>query len=195
MDPDGKVIAVLDWKKRTVPGFKELMLSGRDFIGLRMRAEKGDVEAKNFYFIQALKMKHFKLDAAREYRKKLKKVIPEQNKEIDTLFAELEVEQELQPLYKNTDRSKAKELQAAAGKKFWEMERAGRTPGEENTVRTFYLLLLIYAEVEKDIPAFEKGLERMKERVANMRPEFYEAKEKILEQIKEEKKAEEGKKK
>ncbi|HTF56584.1 MAG TPA: hypothetical protein VK661_05050 [Planctomycetota bacterium] len=186
MDAAGKVIANLEGE-RSVAGFQAMMTSGKTFADLKAKAEKGDNAAKVEYFPKALRLGHFKLAEARKYLAGLKDVPVEGRKEIDGLFAGLEMKDILAPLYENRDQSKRKELQVAAGRKFWEMDKAGRIPSEEDDVRDFYALIVIAAEEDKNIPAFEKGLAQLKERFGDKVKRFTDAKEEALEKLKAEK--------
>ena len=187
MDAEGKVIATLEGD-RTAEGFRAMMKQGSDFVDLRTRVEKGDTAAQADFFIQALKFKHFKIDAARKYQAGLKKVTPDQKKTIDGLIVGMEVQELLAPLYTLKDRSKGKEMQIDLGRKFWQMHEHGRVPTQDDDVGPFYSFALLFAEAEKNIIAFEKSLEALKAHFGDkIRQEFVRAKEEILEKMKAEK--------
>ncbi|HKS17195.1 MAG TPA: hypothetical protein VJU16_07770 [Planctomycetota bacterium] len=191
MEASGEVVGVLDWQKRSVDGFKGLMASGKEFVDLRAKAEKGDAAAKTDYFLRALKLGRFKLSAAKSYQATLKKVTPDQKKEIDGLFAGLEFKEVVEPLNKierGTDPAKVKELQRDAGKKCWEMHQGGRIPAEDNDFGGFYSLILIFAEVEKDIPTFELALKAIQDHFGDkVNARFLKAKQEILKKLQDEK--------
>jgi len=187
LDAAGKVIANLEGD-RTIEGFQGMMKSGKEYTELKAKAEKGDPVAKVEFFIRALKLGEFKLDAARKYNETLKGVSAEQKAQIDGEIVGLEVNDILEPLNAVRDRAKAKELQIAAGKKFWAMEQSGRIPSGDDQFGPFYGYMLLFAESDKNIPAFEKALAAMKDHFGpRLRKDFLQAKEEILEKMKEEK--------
>jgi len=188
MNPAGKVIGELHWEKRTVDGCRELMKDGKAFTELMAKAEKGDNGARIEYFPKALKLGHFKLAEAKTYYAGLKNVPAEAKKEIDGLLAGLEMKDILAPLSRPImDRAKVKELQVAAGRKLWEMEQGSRVPGEEDDAITFYALIVIAAEEDKNLPAFERGLSVLKDRFGSKVKRFIDQKQPVLDKLKEEK--------
>jgi len=187
MDASGKVIANLEGD-RTIDGFQGMMKAGQEYHDFKAKADKGDPVAKIEFFVRALKLGEFKLDAARKYNESLKGVTPEQKARIDGEIVGLEVNDLLEPLNAVRDRAKAKELQIEAGKKFWAMDQAGRIPSGDDQFGPFYGFMLLFAESEKNIPAFEKALGAMKDHFGpRLRKEFLQAKEEILEKMKSEK--------
>ena len=85
------------------------------------------------------------------------------------------------------DRAKAKELQVAAGRKLWEMDQGSRVPGDDDDAMTFYALIVIAAEEDKNIPAFEKGLTVLKDRFGSRMKPFIDKRQPVLDKLKEEK--------
>lgn len=192
MDATGKLFGSPDG--RNVESFRKHMTLVREYIDFKAKAAKGDSGAKVEFFIRALKMGDFKkLEEARKHLATLKGVSKEQKTSIDGLLVGLEVRDLVQPLLQNQDRSKAPELLKSTGKKLLELDKAGRVPAGDADFGTFYSVILDYAEQEKNIPAFEKSLQALKDRFGdNLNQRFLAAKEEALEKLKAEK--EEGNK-
>ena len=166
----------------------------REYLDFKAKAAKGDAGAKVEFFIRALKMGDFKkLEEAKKHLATLKGVSKEQKAAIDGQLVGLEVRDLVQPLLQNQDRGKTPELLKSIGKKLLEMDKGGRVPAGDADYGTFYSIILDYAEQEKNIPAFEKGLQALKDRFGdNLNQRFLSAKEEALEKLKAEK--EEGNK-
>ena len=188
MDAGGKVVALLDTDKdRNVEEFKNLIKSGAQFAELREKAEKGDTATKLEYFSQALKLGSFTLEEARKFYAGMKDVPAEKKSEIEGRLASMEHRAVLAPLMEERDRAKQKEMFPALGKKLWEMDKAGRIPSDEGDFRDFYALIIFYAEKDKDIPAFERALQQLKEKGGDRMRGFVNQKEPVLQKLKEEK--------
>ena len=191
LSSEGKVIAQLDFQKRSVDGFRDMMKEGRDFLDLKAKVDKGDNAAKIAYFPKAVKLGQFKLAEARKFVAGIKNVPADSKKEIDGLLAGLEMDEVLKPLRENRDPGKRKELQLAAGRKMGEMDKAGTIPWDDDHFRDFYALMVIAGEEDKNIAAMERGLAQLKERLGEKMKRFTDQKEAVLQKLKEEK---EGKK-
>jgi len=187
MDATGKLFGSPN--DRTVESFRKLMTVVSEYGNFKAKAEKGDAVAKVEFFIRALKVGDFKkLDEAKKHLATLKKVSKEQKTEIDGLLYGLEVRDIVEPLNQNKDDGKKAELTKSVGKKLVEMDKAGHLPAMDEDFGVFYSVILSYAEQEKDIPLFEKGLEALKARFGdNLNQRFLSAKEQILEKMKDEK--------
>ena len=187
MDASGKVMGSPN--DRSVEGFRKLMTTVKEYVDYKAKADKGDAAAKVEFFIRALELGDFKkLDEAKKHLAGLKGVTKEQQAKIDGQFIGLEVKDIIEPLMQNRDQKKVAELQKTAGKKLLEMDQAGRIPVADDDFGTFYSVILAYAEQEKLIPAFEKGLEALKARFGDkLNKRFLDAKERALEKMKEEK--------
>ena len=185
MDATGKVYGSPQGRK--VAQFGEHMKLVKEYLDFKPKAEKGDAVAKIEFFIRAMAMGDYKsLDEAKKHLATLKKVSKEQQARVDEQFLILEIGDVLKPVRENRDRNKAQELQAGAGKTFLEMHKKGRVPKSEGLFGEFYSAILAHAEVAKDIPAFEEALKLLEEKFPQA-TQFFEAKRKILEGMKEEK--------
>jgi len=181
MDAEGKVLG--SPPGRSVADFRTM----KEYFELKPKADKGDAVAKIEFFIRAMPMGDYKtLDDAKKYLATLKKVTKEQQARIDEQFLGLEVQEILKPVRENRDRSKNRELEAAAGKTLLAMHKKGRIPKSEGLFGEIYSYILTHAEVAKDIPAFEEALKLLEERFPEA-TQWLDAKRKILEKMKEEK--------
>jgi len=188
MDSTGKVMGSPPGRK--VENFRSHMKLVKEYGDLKAKADKGDAKAKIDFFIAALKMGDYKdLDEAKKHLSTLKKPSKEQQAEIDGIFVGFEVQKLAEPLRKATSAEQAKELQSSIGKKFAEMEKAGRIPTKNDDFGMFYSLILAHAEEAKDVALFEKSLNALKEKFGeDINQNFVRAKEAVLEKMKAEQK-------
>lgn len=183
MDADGKVLGEPPGRK--VADFRTLI----EYADLKPKAEKGDEAAKVEYFIRAIMMGDYRdVESAKSHLGTLKNVSKEQQARVEALFVDLEVQEIMKPLRENEDQTKVRELTIAAGRRCLEMHRKKSLPTMDNSIGEFYSTILVYAEAEKDIPAFEAALKRLEERFPEA-TRFFATKKKILEQMKKEKEA------
>jgi hypothetical protein len=187
MSAEGKVISKLDFEKRTVDGFRDMVKEGRDFLDLKAKADKGDNAAKLAYFPKAVKLGTFKWAEARKFVEGIKNVPADSKKEFDGLLAGLEMDEVLKPLMEARDPAKRKELQVAAGRKMTEMDKAGTIPSDDDHFRDFYALMVIAGEEDKNIAPMERGIAQLKERFGDKLKRFTDLKEAALQKLKEEK--------
>lgn len=181
MDAEGKVLG--QPPGRTVGDFTTMM----EYFELKPKAEKGDAVATIEFFIRAMQMGDYKsLGDAKKHHATLKKITKEQQARIDEQFLGLEIQDILQPVRENKERFKHQELQAAAGKTLLEFHKKGRVPKPDGLFGAFYGAILSHAEVDKDIPLFEEALKLLEGRFPEA-TQFFEAKRKVLESLKEEK--------
>lgn len=74
-----------------------------------------------------------------------------------------------------------------AGRKNWEMHNAGRAlPSGAEEVRNFWMLILVYAEDERNLAAFDESLKELKKLVGTNEwlPKWLEGRERVYEEIK-----------
>ena len=156
MDADGNVTAKLAGQ-RTVDGFGQTAEKAKAFAELKKKADGGDKAAKHDYFLQALELSHFAADVA---RKKMTEVelTAEEKEKVESKCLDLEVSDALASITED------KETRLAAGKKFAEMKKAGRIAKSDQTVQPFWILMMDYAESQKDAALYEEGLNAMKEK-------------------------------
>lgn len=155
LDAEGNLLAK-HYGQRTLEMFRETarraQAKAQSLQDLKARAEQGDAAAKHAYLLAQLELGHLALEAARRRADELADLSPEQTRRLHGLLADLEVA----------------EIGAApaaeAGRRCFEMKRAGRIPIGDEAVQAFWFLILDYAESQKDAPAFEEGLTALKSR-------------------------------
>jgi hypothetical protein len=79
----------------------------------------------------------------------------------------------------------------AAGKKFYDLHKAGKAgPTGEQAIQPYYILMMNAADELKDAATFEAALKILKDKFGGLpqAKKFFEAKEKRLEELKAEKK-------
>jgi hypothetical protein len=186
MDSTGKVLG--SPSGRTVEKFREHMKLAKSYVELKAKADKGDAVAKVEFFILALHFGDYKTaEEAKTHLAGLKRVSKEQQAKIDGYLVGFEVQALMEPVRKAGSRQEAQELEKSTGKKFAEMEKAGRIPAKNDDFGSFYVLILAHAEDTKNVPLFEKGLNALKERFgSDINQRFVSEKEATLERLKEE---------
>jgi hypothetical protein len=156
MDADGNVTAK-HAGQRTVEAFGQTAEKAKAFADLKKKADGGDKTAGHDYFLQALDLSHFTAEAA---RKKMAEVdlSAEEKEKVETKCVDLEVTDALSTITED------KETRVAAGKKFAEMKKAGRVAKSDQTVQPFWIIMMEYAEAQKDAALYEEGLNALKEK-------------------------------
>lgn len=180
MDSAGNVLAEHDGP-RSAAEFGKTGEKASAFIALKAKAEKGDKAAQVELAIAELELGHIKLDEA---KKKLegKKLSKEQQAKLDGLAASAAVKEVLETVTQD------KATQLAAGKKFLEMKKAGQAaPSSDQLFQPYWILMLNYAEEQKDVKSFEEALGAIKERYASnpQAQNFFKAKDESLKKLKE----------
>ena len=179
MDEAGNVLAEHE-DQRTAAAFAKTGGKARDFLALKAKAEKGDKAAVIDLTIAQLELGHI---GAEEADKKLKdaKLTKEQQAKVDGLKAAAEV----RDIMKSVTQDPA--TQAAAGRKFLELKKAGKpAPADDQGFQAFYILILNNAEKDKDVPLFEECLKALKDRFGSV-PQaqgFFKAKDEALKKLK-----------
>lgn len=124
------------------------------------------------------------VDAA-EIRKNAKPegATPEQVKRLETALANHEVQETLDGLRGARDKSVALD----AGKKLLEMKTAGRVPTWSYPTQGFWMLIMDFAESEKDAASFEEALNTLKPKLEKLPggQAWIDKKTEILKQLKE----------
>jgi len=177
LDAEGLLLAVHNGQ-RTAAGFDETVVKAKAFVDLRKKAEAGDKAAKLEHFLQAMDLGHFTADELRKRAKEL-----DLGKDHMAKVEAACLNMEIAAIFEGVTQDKT--TWVPAGKKFAEMKKAGRVPTDPSVAPNFWVFIMEYAYSEKDAPLFEEGLAAMKERKA--RPQWVEAQEKRLAEIKEKK--------
>ena len=183
MDAEGKVLAEHE-DARTAEAFGKTGEKAKSFLALKDKAEKGDKAAQVEYALAQLELGQIKPAEAQE---KLKgaKLSKEQQAKLDGLVSTGEVREIMETVTQD------KATQVAAAKKFLEMKKAGKAaPADDRLVQPYWILMMNYAEGEKDAALFEECLKALKARFAsNVQAQgFFKAKEEALKKLKDENK-------
>ena len=181
MDAEGKVVAVHE-EERTAAAFARTGENVKAYVALKPKAEKGDKAAKVDFALVQLELGKIKLDDAQKQIKESGATLTkEQKAKLDGIAVNASIMEVVEGI--QNDETKAK----AAGKQFYEMQKAGKPgPTSEAAIQPYYILGLRAAEEAKDAAVFEKNLKVLKDKFgSNPRAQkFFEEQEKKLEGLK-----------
>lgn len=182
LDASGHLLETLQGS-RNVQGFTSLMeraaARATELTDLKQKAEAGDPEARRQYLFAMLRLGNLQLDEAETLAQGLD-LNPADRTQLETGLANLEVSRRVGELQGST-----REQQLEAGRRFAEMARRGRIPGEADLQQPFWVLILDHAEAVEEVPLFELALARLEERYgANPRTrDFFARRREALEKL------------
>jgi hypothetical protein len=179
MDPQGNILAVHE-DERSAAGFAKTGAKAKTFLDLKEKAAKGDPAAKIDFIIAQLDMGQIKAADAEKQLKDAGKLSKEQQAKLDEILANVAVMEIVKGIESENE---AKE----AGKKFYEMQKAGKPgPTSDQALQPYYILGMNAAEEAKDAATFEKNLNTLKAKFGSnpQAKKFFDAKEKKLEELK-----------
>jgi hypothetical protein len=179
MDAEGNILAVHE-EERTAEAFSKTGAKAKAFLTLKEKAAKGDNAAKVDLIIAQLDMGQIKAADAEQKLKEAGKLSKEQQTKLDGILVNASVLDTVKAIESEADAK-------AAGKKFYEMQKAGKAgPTSDQAVQPYYILGMNAAEEAKDAATFEKDLNILKEKFGKnpQAQKFFEAKEKKLEELK-----------
>lgn len=182
MDSDGNVLAEHEGA-RDAESFAKTGAKAKAFVDLKKKAEKGDKAAKLDFLIARLDLGQLNVTDAEKELKDLGKPSKDQQKKLDEILPNARVREVL----KGID---SQEAQVDAGKKFYEMKKAGQpAPTGDNEIQGYWILMMMHAEKEKDAASYEEGLKALKAKFgSNPRAQrFFQQSEEKLKKLKEEK--------
>lgn len=180
MDSEGDVLAELEGP-RSVQGFEGMMAKAREFVELVKKAKAGDKEAKYKVLVHRLKMGGIPAEEVEKEAKAAGPLTREQEETIQSLLANASVMEVLKNI-------KDKGSKLEAGKKFLEMKKAGKpAPSGEQEVQAYWILMMEYAEDQKDAATFEEALNALKKKFGDnpQAQQFFKTKEEALKKLKE----------
>lgn len=188
MDSEGNVLAKHEGA-RNAEGFEKSAGKAAEFTALKKKAEEGDAAAKIDLLIAQLTLNHLKVEEAQKRLKELGDVPKDKQEKIAGMILNAEVNEIARTI------TKEKPTRLAAGKKYLEMKKAGRVPTADQEMQVFWILMMEFAENEKDAETYEAGLATLKAKFGgNPRTKkFFEEKEAALEKLKGDKKPPEKK--
>lgn len=179
MDAEGKVLAEHQGE-RSADGFGKTGQKAKDYLTLKAKADKGDKAAAIDFVILQLSMGQLQ---KAEAERKLKEAGP-LSKEQQARFEGELVNADVMETMKGVQ---SEEAAKAAGKKFYEAEKAGKPgPTGEQAMQPYYILMMRHASDAKDAVIFEKALTLLKAKFGTnpQAKRFFEANEKLLEELK-----------
>jgi hypothetical protein len=182
LDAEGNVLAKHEGA-RDADGFRETGRKVQAFLEVRRKAETGGAEAKLDYLIARLDLGHVKVaDAEREIGG-LGTPSPEQKARLDEALTNATVLETVREIQSD-------EGAEQAGKKFYEMHKAGKpAPTSDDAVQAYWILLMDCAEEKKDAAAFEAGFKALKAKFGELpqAQKWFKEKEETLKKLKESK--------
>jgi hypothetical protein len=179
MDGEGKVLAEHQGD-RSAEGFSKTGQKAKDFITLKAKAEKGDKAAKIDFIILQLSMGQIQ---AAEAEAKIKEAGAPTKEQQATLDGEL-VNASVMAIMKDVEDEESAKV---AGKKFYDLEKAGKSgPTGDQAMQPYYILMMKAAEDAKDAVVFEKAMNLLKKKFGDNpnAKRFFETNEKRLEELK-----------
>ena len=179
MDAEGTVLAEHQGE-RSADGFSKTGQKAKDYITLKAKADKGDKAAKIDFIIAQLALGQLKPAEAEAKIKEAGTPTKEQQAKLDGELVNGSVMEIMKTV---EDEESAK----AAGKKFLEMEKAGKPgPTGDQAMQPYYILMMKAAEEAKDVVVFEKALKTLKGKFGTNpnAKRFFDANDKTLEKLK-----------
>jgi hypothetical protein len=179
MDSEGNVLAEHQGD-RSAEGFSKTGQKAKEFVSLKAKADKGDKAAKIDFIIVQLSLGQVKAAEAEAKIKEAGTPTKEQQAKLDGELVNVSVMDTMKTV---DDEESAK----AAGKKFYEMEKAGKpAPTGDQSMQPYYILMMKAAEEAKDAVIFEKALKALKGKFGSNpnAKRFFEANDKKLEEMK-----------
>lgn len=179
MDSEGNVLAEHQGD-RSADGFSKTGQKAKEFVSLKAKADKGDKAAKIDFIIVQLSLGQVKAAEAEAKIKEAGTPTKEQQAKLEGELVNVSVMDTMKTV---DDEESAK----AAGKKFYDMEKAGKpAPTGDQSMQPYYILMMKAAEEAKDAVIFEKALKTLKGKFGSNpnAKRFFEANDKKLEEMK-----------
>ena len=178
LDAKGDVLSGV--QDRSVDGFRKAVKSAGDYTALAAKEKRTPAEEMCLLRLQH-DMHKVEDDAARERAGKIDVTDEAVKKDRDAFLFGLDIAAQVKG--KNF-RDPAEKI--AAGKTFAEWWKAGREPTDEGSAQPFFILMLDYAESERNVELFEKALGKLRD-MFGAKPEaagFFKKQEDRLEKLK-----------
>jgi hypothetical protein len=179
MDSEGNVLAVHE-EARTPEAFSKTGEKAKSFVSLKEKAEKGDAGTKIDFVLVQLSLGHLSAEEAEKRIKAAGTPTPEQQAKFDGEKVNADVLGTVKGI-------RSEEQAKAAGKKFYEAQKAGKAgPTAEPAMQPYYILMMDAADGAKDVETFEAALKTLKDKFGKIEEaqDFFKAKEKRLEELK-----------
>jgi hypothetical protein len=180
MDADGNVLAEHEGPP-TVAGFTQTMAKAQTFIDLKKKAAGGDKAAQVELLLLQAERGHLPPE---EIRKRMGQVAltDAQKAKIEGYLADADIRAVLETV------NASPATQQAAGRKFLEMRKAGKpAPTGDQEAFAYWLLIMTFAESDKNTAAYEEALGALKTKLAGNpnAKKFLDDKEAVLKRLKE----------
>ena len=182
LDAEGNVLAKHEGA-RDADGFRETGKKVRAFLELRKKAETGGPGAKLDYLIARLDLGHAKVGDAEREVGGLGTLSAEQKARFEVALTNATILETVRAIQND-------EGAEQAGKKFYEMYKAGKAaPTSDDAVQAYWILLMDCAEEQKDAVAFEAGFKALKAKFGELpqAQKWFKEKEETLKKLKESK--------
>jgi hypothetical protein len=178
MDAEGNVLAK-HRAARTVDALSKTAEEAKAFIDLKAKADAGDKEAQVELFFKQLELNHLTAAAARRRLDEMKDLPANRRQEAADRIVDLEIDEIVGEVTQD------KNTRIEAGRKFAEMNKAGRVPKSEEYFQAYWILMLDYAESVPDAGLFEKALGALKEKYGSnpQAATFFKQKEETLRRL------------
>lgn len=170
MDSDGNVLAKHEGQ-RSAEGFGETLGTAQSYADLRAKAAGGDAAAAKEVLFKDAELGNLKAADAKAALGKMKDLSDDEKTKLSGLIVDLEMKDVMMQFGKDVnglgpdDKAKIKKAQAAAGKKFLDMQKAGHEPGEESDYfQPFYIFIMEAAEEGNDAAKYEAALKVMEDK-------------------------------
>jgi len=190
MDAEGNVLAVHE-QDRTAAAFAKTGEKAKAFVVLKEKADKGDKSAKVELILVQLELGKLKPADAEKQLKEAGELTKEQRARFDAEIVNTMV-------MEIADAVDSEESAKAAGKKFYDLQKAGKpAPTSEKAVQPYFILGMMAAKDAKDAAHFEKNLNILKAKFGEnpQAKRFFAQKDKELAELKEAKEEKKDEKK
>ncbi|HEU4395358.1 MAG TPA: hypothetical protein VFS92_07315 [Planctomycetota bacterium] len=155
LDAKGEVLSQVS--DRSVEGFRKAVKDAGDFTTLSAKEKRTPAEEMRLLRLQH-GMHKVEDDAARARANAIDVTDEAVKKDRDAFLFGLDIAAQLKG---RNFRDPAAKI--AAGKTFHEWWKAGKEPPDEGTAQPFFILMLDYAESERNVELFEKALGRLRD--------------------------------
>ncbi len=180
MDAEGEVLATHEGP-RTVEAFRATTAKAQRYVALKAVKDPTPAQRADL-FLAELELGKLDLAAARQRRTELTGLTPEQETKVSQAMTDLEIVGMAQELGQRPDAAQ----RAALGGRYHAMLEEGRRPTGDEAAQPFYVLMLDWAEQQKDAAAFEQALSALRERFGSQPgvDRFFKAQEERLKRFK-----------
>lgn len=170
LDAEGNLLAQHQGQ-RNVDGFTATMEKAQAYADLRAKAAGGDAAAAKEVLFKDAELGNLKIADAKKALENGKDLSDDEKAKLKATIQGLEMKEVMSGFQKSMkgvdfqDKPVLKKNQAAAGRKFLEMQKAGVTPAEDsNYFQPFYIFIMEAAEEAKDAGSYEAALKVLEDK-------------------------------